>query len=86
MQPNCCHHSVALRVNDAQVIRICVYHINFVLLGISGNAGGALSYTNVLHILEGECVNHADFVALAIGNVGVFAVGGRIVGELFGAS
>ena len=81
MHPDGCDHLVALGVDHADVVGAGVHHVDFILLAVGCDAGGIGSHRQSLGRLEGAQVDDADRVALAVGDVGVFAIGGAVVGQ-----
>src|SRR3954469_17221328 len=72
---------VRLRVNHVDVIRSAVDDVYLVLLAVSGDPGGFAAHVQGLRQPEIAQINHADGVALAVGDVGKLAECGTILGK-----
>ena len=79
MHPDGSHHGIALGINDADIVRTCIDHIDFIFLGIGCHASGFTADFYGLCRLECAQVNDRDRVALAVGDVGIFTVGGAVI-------
>ena len=75
------HNRISLRIDDCDVVRAGIDNINFVLCRIGGNPGWLTSHAYRLHRLKRAQIDHADGIALAVGDVGVFAICGTVVGK-----
>ena len=76
------HDFIALRIDHADAVGLRVDHVNFVFLSVGGNSSRFIANSNRLCGLKSAQVNHRDGVALAVGDVGVLAIGGAVGGEL----
>jgi hypothetical protein len=74
-----CDDGVRLGVDDADIIRSRVDDVDFVLLAVGGNAGGLAPHVQSLRQRERPQIDHADRVALAVGDVGVLTKCGAVV-------
>ena len=75
-------HSVALRINYADIARSRVHHINLILLAVRRNPSRFASNLDGLRRLERAQVDNANRVALSIGDVGVLVVSRTVISEL----
>jgi hypothetical protein len=76
------YNGVAFGVDHADVVRSRVDGVDFVLLAVGGDAGGLAADPNRLGQSEGAQIDHADRVALPVGDVGKLAESGSVTGEL----
>ena len=76
------HHFIAFRINHADAVRLRVDDVNFVFLAVGRNAGGLAAHPNGSGRLKGAQINHRNRVALAVGDVGILAIGGAVGGQL----
>ncbi len=73
---------IVFGVDHADAVRLRVHHINFILLAIGRNSGGFAADPNRLRRLESAQVDNRNSITLAVGYVGVLAVGGTIRRQL----
>ena len=73
---------IAFRINHADAVRLRIHHIDFVFPAVGGNAGWIAPHPYGRGRLKGAQINHRNRIALAVGNVGVLAVGGAVAGQL----
>ena len=85
MYANRRYYRVRLGVDDGDVVRAGVDHVNFILRAVGGDAGGLAPYRNGFGQRERAQIDHAYRVAFAVGDVGVLAVGRPVVGQGLGA-
>ena len=82
MHPDGGHHLVAFRIDHADAVRLRVHDVDFVFPGVGRNAGRLIADSNRPGRLKSAQVNHRNGVALAVGDVGVLAIGGAVGGQL----
>jgi hypothetical protein len=70
---------VGLGIDDADVVRSGVDHVDLISLAVGCYASGFAADRDGLAQREGAQINLTDCVALAIGDVSVFTVGGAVV-------
>ncbi len=76
------YHLIAFRINHADAVRLRIHHVDFVFLAVGGKAGWIATHLDCGCRLEGAQINHRNRVALAVGNVGILAIGGTVIGQL----
>ena len=73
MYANCGDHDIAIGINEANVVRFSVDGVDLVPRWAGSDAGGIATHRERAHNLERPRVNHANRVALAVGDVDEFA-------------
>ena len=79
MDPDGSHHGIAFGIDDTDIVRTCINYINFIFLGVGCDASGFDSDFYSSRRLKCTQVNNGDRVALAVGDVGIFAVGRAVI-------
>ena len=81
MNADCGHDRIRLGVDYADVVRAGVDDVNFIFLAVCRDAGGLAADPDGFRKGERSQVNHAHRVAFSVGDVGVLAVEGTVVGK-----
>ena len=73
---------VGLGVDHRDVVRSAIDHVNLILCAVSSDTGRIASNMKSLRQSEITKVDHADSVALAVGDIGEFTKGRSVIGQL----
>src|SRR5207253_10769660 len=66
-------------IDHADIVRARIDRINLILLAVGRDSGGSGADVNGLRQLQRPQINHADRVALAVGDVSVLAVSRPVI-------
>src|ERR1700691_4856049 len=73
---------ILFRVDDGDVVRLGIYDVDFILLGIRGDPRWFAAYVNGLGQRKGSQIDDGYSVAFAIADVSILAICGTVVGKL----
>ena len=82
MHAESCDYGVPLGVNDADIVRSGIHHVNFIFPAVRRNPGRFAANSDGFRKLKSSQIDDAHGVALAIGDVGVLMVCRAVIGEL----
>ena len=75
------HNGIALSIDNADITRTRIDHVDFVLFGVGCDASGFDSDFYSFRRLKCAQVNDGDRIALAVGDVGILAIKRAVVGQ-----
>ena len=82
MDANCGDYFVALRVNDAEVVRLRIGDINLIPNRIHGQPGWVFADCNRLHVAQCKRINDTHRAAAAVRDVRELVICGVDIGPL----